>query len=185
MASHYIEMLKRDTDADESECATNNENMLCINEYIVNKILCQLPLQPTLFIANHLYQEGHIKTYFHYNGYGQRFTSDEVKYYIPRLFVKIDGKPQHEMNIMANKPILETFKDTKDGQHMMFHQQTMTSPIDTTDRNQQMSMAEQLSVAQNDFDVPLNKSKKYAIKHHLANKVLRQIQSGYDKRDLR
>eukprot|EP01083_Nonionella_stella_P129544 393080_1 len=111
---------------------------------------------------------------------------------------------------MANKPILETFKDTNDEQHMMFHQQTVTSPIDTTDRNQQMSVAEQLSVAQNDFDVPLNKvkqftrtdwnanttmnvtsslfcekSKKYAIKHHLANKVLRQIQSGYDKRDLR
>eukprot|EP01083_Nonionella_stella_P129546 393082_1 len=110
---------------------------------------------------------------------------------------------------MANKPILETFKDTNDEQHMMFHQQTVTSPIDTTDRNQQMSVAEQLSVAQNDFDVPLNKvkqftrtdwnanttmnvtsslfcekSKKYAIKHHLANKVLRQIQSGYDKRDL-
>eukprot|EP01083_Nonionella_stella_P129545 393081_1 len=72
---------------------------------------------------------------------------------------------------MANKPILETFKDTNDEQHMMFHQQTVTSPIDTTDRNQQMSVAEQLSVAQNDFDVPLNKSKK----------VLRQIQSGYDK----
>eukprot|EP01083_Nonionella_stella_P004575 13270_1 len=76
-------------------------------------------------LSYHLYQEGHIKTYFHYNGYGQRFTRDEVKYYIPRLFMKIDGKPQHEMNIVANKQILETFKDTKDEQHIMFHQQTM------------------------------------------------------------
>eukprot|EP01083_Nonionella_stella_P274449 931614_1 len=76
-------------------------------------------------ISYHLCQLDHINAYFYYNGYGQRFTRDELKYYIPRLFMKLDGKPQYEVNTTLNNQMLEMFHDNKDEQYIRFREQTM------------------------------------------------------------
>merc|ERR1719242_2991481 len=75
----------------------------------------------------HLYQEDKCKAYFHSNGCAQRFTKDEIQYYFPRLFMKIDNKFQDEMkaNLNSNRGLLDLFKEIDDTEHVKFHQQTM------------------------------------------------------------
>ena len=73
-------------------------------------------------LSYHLYQDDKVKAYFHSNGAGQRFTKDEIKYYWPRLFMKINGEFQDELK--QNENLYKEFKDISinDRQHKQFRQ---------------------------------------------------------------
>merc|ERR1712087_89697 len=86
-----------------------------------------------MFVTSyHVSEEEKVKAYFHSSGYGQRLTRDDVSYYWPRLFTKIEGEFQDEhspKHSESAKQEFTRFLDGIDAEHRRVFRQVAMQPM--------------------------------------------------------